>query len=244
MKDKKNIGNMTLGNKIRMLRLDRKITQQELVGDFITRNMLSQIENDVATPSMKTLQYLAETLEVPLSYLVDNDNESEFDEFIEYRHGTREEILLDVEKMHRSFLNNRLDECMECCERLEKIEVKGEFLSSYVQKQINLYKLRCLSMEGMKMNSKEYLEKTVDETDLCRYNILLAEKFAKEKESEENAMQNALDCLKYAENIIERFPQHPYKSEVYKALENCYVSMEDYKNAHLYSTKLLELLQK
>ena len=242
MKNIPNFGSMTLGKKIRLLRIDRKITQQELVGDFITRNMLSQIENDVATPSMKTLQYLSETLEVPLSYLVDEDNDDEFDEFIEYRQGTREEILLNVEKMHKSFLNNQLDDCMECCERLENFEIKGEFLSSYVKKQVERYKLRCLTMQGTKLDAEEFLRKTVDETDLCRYNIFLSEKFMQEG-GEEN-MEHAIDCLKYAEQLIESFPRHPYKAEVFKALEATYVSIEDYKNAHLYSTKLLEMLQK
>ena len=243
MKDTKNVGDMplglTLGKKIRLLRIDRRITQQELVGDFITRNMLSQIENDVAMPSMKTLQYLADALEIPLSYLVDNDNEHDFDNFIEYRHGTREEILADVERLHLSFLENQLDECMECCERLANTEVKGEFLSHYVKKQIELYKLRCMSIKEMNMDPNDFLKKTVFESDLCKYNMMLAEKFR-----QENEIQDAIDCLKHAEEVITPFPKHPYRMEILKSLESCYVSIEDYKSAHMYSTKLLELLQK
>ena len=36
---------MTLGQKIKSARLARGMTQKELVGDAITRNMLSKIEN-------------------------------------------------------------------------------------------------------------------------------------------------------------------------------------------------------
>ena len=54
-----------IGEKIKELRLLRKMTQQELVGDHITRNMLSKIENDSATPSVRTLEYLAGKLGVP-----------------------------------------------------------------------------------------------------------------------------------------------------------------------------------
>lgn len=54
-----------IGEKIKELRLAKKLTQQEVVGDFITRNMLSKIENNSATPSVKTLEYLAQKLEVP-----------------------------------------------------------------------------------------------------------------------------------------------------------------------------------
>ena len=54
-----------LGKRIREARLFRKMTQSELAGDAITRNMLSLIESGTASPSVKTLQYLAERLGVP-----------------------------------------------------------------------------------------------------------------------------------------------------------------------------------
>lgn len=47
---------MTLGQKIKEARLERNMTQKDVVGDYITRNMLSKIENDSATPSVKTLE--------------------------------------------------------------------------------------------------------------------------------------------------------------------------------------------
>ncbi len=59
---------MTLGQKVRELRLSKQMTQKELAGDCITRNMLSQIENGSATPSMKTMEYLAGKLEKPLGF--------------------------------------------------------------------------------------------------------------------------------------------------------------------------------
>ena len=70
MVDHSKMKELSLGKKIRQLRIDKKITQQELVGDFITRNMLSQIESGAASPSLKTLEYLANTLEIPIQYLV------------------------------------------------------------------------------------------------------------------------------------------------------------------------------
>lgn len=64
---------MTLGEKIKQARLDRHMTQREVVGDYITRNMLSKIENNSATPSMKTLEYLAAQLGLPTGYFVSED---------------------------------------------------------------------------------------------------------------------------------------------------------------------------
>jgi transcriptional regulator with XRE-family HTH domain len=62
---------MTLGRKIKDARLARGMTQKEVVGDFITRNMLSKIENDSASPSVRTLERLAAALGLPTGYFLD-----------------------------------------------------------------------------------------------------------------------------------------------------------------------------
>ncbi len=64
---------MTLGQKIRALRKEKKQTQSELAGEEITRNMLSRIESDDALPSLSTLIYLAERLGVPAGYFLSED---------------------------------------------------------------------------------------------------------------------------------------------------------------------------
>ena len=64
---------MTLGQKVKEARILNKLTQKELAGDFITRNMLSQIENDIATPSIKTIEHIAAILEKPVSYFIDHN---------------------------------------------------------------------------------------------------------------------------------------------------------------------------
>lgn len=63
------------GRRIKEARIAKKMTQSEVVGDFITRNMLSQIESGAATPSVKTLEYLAETLDIPISELMPRGDE-------------------------------------------------------------------------------------------------------------------------------------------------------------------------
>ena len=65
-----------LGRRIKEARLAKKLTQAEVVGDFITRNMLSQIESGAALPSVKTLQYLSKVLEVPMSQLMPEEEPS------------------------------------------------------------------------------------------------------------------------------------------------------------------------
>ncbi len=68
---------MNIGEKIKNLRTSKLMTQKELAGEEITRNMLSQIENGSASPSLQTLRYLAVRLGVPVGYLVSDGEENE-----------------------------------------------------------------------------------------------------------------------------------------------------------------------
>ncbi len=62
---------MELGQKIKKARLDQGLSQRQLCGDTITRNMLSLIENGAANPSMDTLRELAGKLGKPVSYFLE-----------------------------------------------------------------------------------------------------------------------------------------------------------------------------
>ena len=70
---------MNIGNKIKSLRVEKLMTQSQLAGDEITRNMLSRIENGAALPSLGTVMYLAKRLGVPAGVLLsDDENEYSF----------------------------------------------------------------------------------------------------------------------------------------------------------------------
>ena len=64
---------MELGQRLKAARLELGLSQRQLCGDVITRNMLSQIENGAARPSMDTLRYLAGELGKPLSFFLEED---------------------------------------------------------------------------------------------------------------------------------------------------------------------------
>ncbi len=65
---------LTLGQKIKSARKELGLTQAELVGDRITRNQLSLIENGINNPSIPTLEFLAERLGRPVSYFLSDDD--------------------------------------------------------------------------------------------------------------------------------------------------------------------------
>jgi len=279
------IKELSLGKKIRQLRIDRKITQQELVGDFITRNMLSQIENDIATPSIKTLQFIAESLEVPLSFLMVGEHDDEYNKNFEYDDvetisvkarqfyfdgdylkyidivennpkmidDNKESAMIFglacLEAAAETFLNDRTDKCLEYCKKAEGcVFILGELgAGKYIKRQAALYRFLCqpiLNDDGEEyrpskanaLNPDNFISRTFDENGICRYNLTLAHRALKRDDPQE-----ALKYLRECEAYIENFEYHPYKKDLYKFLETAYVKTEDYKNAHLYSSKILSM---
>ncbi len=95
---------MTIGQKIKEARLSRGLTQKELVGDRITRNMLSKIENDSATPSMKTLEFLAGQMGLPASYFLEDTRLSD---------GTSPDGL---DEMRCAYREKRYKDCIDLLE--------------------------------------------------------------------------------------------------------------------------------
>lgn len=51
---------MELGQRIRQARQEAGLSQRQLCGETITRNMLSRIEHGTVRPSMTTLRFLAD----------------------------------------------------------------------------------------------------------------------------------------------------------------------------------------
>ena len=64
---------MELAMRIKTARLEAGLSQRQLCGDVITRNMLSLIEGGKARPSMDTLRHFARVLGRPLSYFLEED---------------------------------------------------------------------------------------------------------------------------------------------------------------------------
>ena len=89
---------MTLGQKLKKARLDRGLTQSQVVGDRITRNMLSQLENDLASPSVGTLEYLASVLGVQAAWLLADEKEEEAaaEEAADPEPSAEEKLLMEI----------------------------------------------------------------------------------------------------------------------------------------------------
>ncbi|GKX28777.1 transcriptional regulator [Vallitalea longa] len=64
----------SLGSKIKRIRKELHITQSQLADKDMTKSMISQIENNIATPSMKNLKIIADRLNKPVSFFLDQSN--------------------------------------------------------------------------------------------------------------------------------------------------------------------------
>lgn len=155
----------SLGERIKVLRKELKMTQTDLAGNEMTKSMLSQIENNLAMPSMKNLQYLASKLGKPISYFLEDAN---YQDSLPFK-----EIHNDL-KVATELINNRKQE-----DALIKLEVMlakynfnhdsklyADFLSKYgeclidlnhsesgeekIKKAINIYIGKFLFVEAAK----------------------------------------------------------------------------------------------
>ena len=95
---------MDIGKKIKKLRTEKLMTQSELTGGEITRNMLSRIENGAALPSLGTVVYLASKLGVPAGYLLSEGEE----EFIYHKTSAMKNI-------RRAYIDKRYELCRDMC---------------------------------------------------------------------------------------------------------------------------------
>lgn len=73
----------TLGERIRALRKQQKMTLETLAGTELTKGMLSLIENNKANPSMESLNYIASQLGVEVSELLEEISGQEIREVLD-----------------------------------------------------------------------------------------------------------------------------------------------------------------
>ncbi len=91
-----------------MLRLSKNITQSALAGDFITRNMLSLIENGAASPSLTTLTEIARRLDVSVGYFfADSEKET-----------SRLSKMGLIDHLQTLYLSGEYEACLDACAAL------------------------------------------------------------------------------------------------------------------------------
>ncbi len=147
---------MSIGEKIKRLRTEKFMTQSELSGGVITRNMLSSIENGTALPSLATLKHISSKLNVPAGYLLAEGD----DEAIYIK-------LTEIANIKNAYLSRNYKICRDMCINTD-IERDDE---------VNLILAECsLALgiekfeEGMLRNAVSYLDEAIEISSKTIYN--------------------------------------------------------------------------
>ena len=154
---------MDIGKKIKELRISKMMTQTELAGPEITRNMLSRIENGAALPSVGTVIYLAERLGVPSGLLLSEDEYS----FVFLKNNM-------LNNIKRAYLDNNYELCRDMCREL--LEQSNDDEISLIMAQAT-YKLAEISLLNGKLYTCKmlldqalmYAKDTIYNTDTVYY---------------------------------------------------------------------------
>ncbi len=205
---------MTLGEKIKKVRTEKKMTQSNLCGNKFTRNMLSAIECGKASPSLDTLLYISNRLSVPVSYLISDDDSLFF-------HSKHEKI----NNIKNSFKEKHYKAAIEQIQSLNDIDDELAFILACSYFELG----KRAVLNGSLISGRRYLElslenckKTVYNTKAIEHSTLIYSAMA----NNIKAPMLELDTKSFENNIASEFDydfykyisldtEHPYKNPTY-----------------------------
>ena len=162
---------MNIGEKIRLSRLDKNMTQAQVAGDKITRNMLSAIESGKASPSLDTLFYIADRLDLKISYLLSEDiSESLY---------KKANLMPEIKK---AYINKKYEYCISLVEQIRDIDDELAYILAFSNFELGVsaaMKGSFLTAEKLLSLAFEYSTKTVYDTTKIEYKIPLYMSFVK-----------------------------------------------------------------
>ena len=256
---------MELGKRLKEVRLSMGLSQRELCGGEITRNMLSQIENGSAKPSMDTLKYLAARLRKPVSYFLEEETVTSPNQAVmasareARRTGDWRGVLAALEDYRgRDPLFDEEKGLLKFCALLDGaenaikdgkklyardlLEQAGEIRTIYRQDMERRYGLLMLRAGGkaeLPSLDEELLIRAEHAEDPIRAAALLDA-----VENQESPRWNLFRGMAYLEAEEYEKAAHcltaaegEYPKETIPRLEQCYRELEDYKMAYLYACK-------
>ncbi len=156
---------MTLGEKISKRRRELGMTQSALAQGKITRNMISLLEHDQATPSLDTLLYLARTLKTDPAYFLSD----EIDAFVY-------EKLAVIKRIRDAYARKKHDIVLKLIDNLGQTDDELAYLAAYAAAMLGYEKLRLGSLKSAEEYLKKaecYAEETVYDTAILRAKIAL-----------------------------------------------------------------------
>lgn len=144
---------MEIGEKIKRLRSAKLMTQAELAGGEITRNMLSRIENGAAMPSLGTVMHIAAKLNVSPGFLLANEE----DELLYFK--SRE-----IDGIKKAYANKNYELCREMCKNSEWSDDELMLISAECSMRVGIERFKAGELRGASEcfeESAEYCGRTL-----------------------------------------------------------------------------------
>lgn len=257
---------MGLGARIRQARLESGLSQRQVCGGFMTRNMLSLIENGAAQPSVETLTYLAQRLGKPASYFLDEGGFSSSNTalmaqlrsaFAEEKHAEMLKLLEDYAAPDAIFDEEAALLRESACLFLAEQAVKEQRLP-YAKHLLEQVRCEGLYTEGLRQR-KWLLESRCGDVSephfLDPYLIVRARQLLEQgnatgaaalldvvTERDVQWLFLRADCYLVLEEYAAAVPllqraENAGVTDAVAKLERCYTALEDYKMAYLYACK-------
>lgn len=148
---------MTLGEKIKALRKSKNLTQKALAGTAITRNMLSRIENDAASPSLETLRHIADKLGISVSLLLSEESDAAY-----------VEKASAIKEIYTAYKAKSYNACIKLIDRISEKDDELNFIlaSAYFEAgREALFGGALLTAKEKLLKAKSYSSKTALSTD-------------------------------------------------------------------------------
>lgn len=151
------------GKRLKKARIARRMTQSELAGDKVTRNMISRIENGVSVPSIGTLEYLAGRLDVPISVLVPQDGDGETLTAAKARFSANEfDKVIEMLEPVAAHGFGKFEFYDEACALLAKSYLALAVETDDIRERLRLAKLCCEVSDVGVYSNNAVLEKALD----------------------------------------------------------------------------------
>jgi len=147
-----------IGEKVRIKRKSLGLTQQQLAGDGITRNMLSLIENGSSMPSVQSLEYLADRLGVSVAYFFMDDYNS-YDKSEETKRN----------ELRKLYKEKKFEECVDNIKKYYRRteDMPDEIL--LICAESAMYVGRKKTLKGAFESAGQYLSKAREYSLACSY---------------------------------------------------------------------------
>lgn len=231
---------MELGARIKQARLEAGLSQRQLCGDTITRNMLSQIENGSARPSMDTLAFLAARLGKSISWFLEEDA---------VRSAEEQRLMANLDALKQAEEAVDSGRIIYAGELLDQMEITdGDYCAGELERRrlLQLAKVRpqdraeiCRRLPSL---DEELLLRARDALDRGQWDRSAALlEAAEDRESPDWNFLRGEVCLarsQYAEAAqYYHRAEESYPEKTASRLERCYRELEDYKQAYFYACR-------